>query len=301
MLFDGRIISGITVFVAVAKTGAYGRAAEQLGLSRSGVGKAINRLEERTGMRLFDRNSRALKLTDQGRIFLDDVTPMLEELGRIATPSTPDKIRGRIRVTTDAAFGPSLLIPLLPLFLERYPQIQVDVLVRDRIDNLLLEGVDLAIRFGEPDSRGLDKQLLLECRVLTCASTRYVERNGMPITPNDILKDHTCIGILNDVTGKPHVWSFTDDAGEQQPLTPNCGLTLNDAPSLISAAVNDHGIVRLLDCVAHEHLASGRLVEVLPDWNHSVWPGYLYTPVGSHHSYALQAFKDFVLSHLPRT
>ena len=87
-MFDGRIIGGITVFVAVAKAGSYARAADQVGLSRSGVGKAIARLEERTGMRLFDRNSRALKLTDQGRGFLEEVAPLMERLGAIATPDS---------------------------------------------------------------------------------------------------------------------------------------------------------------------------------------------------------------------
>jgi DNA-binding transcriptional LysR family regulator len=296
MLFDGRIIAGITVFVAVARAENYGRAAEQLGLSRSGVGKAIARLEERTGMRLFDRTSRALKLTDEGRVLLDDITPLLAELGRIATPSRADNIKGRIRLTTDGALGPYLLIPLLPRFLASHPQVQIDVLVRDRVDNLLAEGVDLAIRFGEPDARDLDKELLLNSRVVTCASADYIARHGAPATPQDILKGHTCVRMFNDVTGKPHLWQFVNRDGEQHVLAPNCGLTLNDAPSLVAAALNHFGIVRLLDFVAADHLRDGRLVEVLPDWNHLQWPGYLYAPAQAHQSHALDAFKQFIRS-----
>lgn len=297
MLYDGRIIAGITVFVTVARAGNYARASEQLGLSRSGVGKAIARLEERSGIRLFDRTSRALKLTDQGRDFLDEVTPILERLGEIAQPSTPDRIRGRLRITTDAAFGPYLLIPALPTFLTAYPNVKVDILVRDRVDSLLLEGVDLAIRFGEPESRGLDKRLLLRSRVVTCASRSYIDRHGVPSTPQDILKHHRCIRMFDDVTGKPHLWNFTNAAGEQQTIAPECGLTLNDAPSLLAAVFNDYGIVRLLDFVAEEALRAGTLVEVLPQWNHLLWPGYLYTPAGSHQSHAIDAFRRFVLSH----
>jgi len=296
LLFDGRIIAGITVFVAVARAESYGRAAEQLGLSRSGVGKAIARLEERTGMRLFDRTSRALKLTDEGRVLLDNVAPLLAELGRIATPSQPDKIKGRIRLTTDAAFGPYLLIPLLPRFLASHPQVQVDVLVRDRVDNLLAEGVDLAIRFGEPEARDLDKELLLHSRVVTCASAGYIAQHGAPASPQDVLVGHTCVRMFDDTTGKPHLWRFVNRDGDQHVLAPNCGLTLNDAPSLVAAALNHFGIVRLLDFVAADHLRDGRLVEVLPDWNHLQWPGYLYASAQAHQSHAIEAFKQFIRS-----
>lgn len=298
MLFDGRIIAGITVFVAVSRTGSYSRAAEQLGLSRSGVGKAIGRLEERTGLRLFDRNARALKLTDEGRTFLEEAAPMLEALGRIAMPSTPAEIRGRLRVSTDGAFGPFLLIPLLPDFLAEHPHVKIDVLVRDRIDNLLLEGFDVALRYGEPDSRGLDKQLLVDSRVVSCASPGYLERFGTPRDPNDLVEHHRCIRMIDDVTGKPHIWNFIDADGRERPIAPDCGLTLNDAASLLAAALDDYGIVRLLDVVAEQHLREGRLVEILPEWNCLRWPGYLYTPVGAHRSPAIEAFKVFVRARL---
>lgn len=294
MLFDGRIIAGITVFVAVAKAGSYARAAERVGLSRSGVGKAIARLEERTGMRLFDRNSRALKLTDEGRAFLENVTPLLQQLGRIAAPSRPDEVRGRLRVSTDGAFGPYLLVPAIPDFIAAHPQLKIDVLVRDRIDNLLVEGVDVALRFGEPDSRGLDKRLILRSRVLTCASPGYLARHGTPTAPDDILDGHVCVRLLDEATGRPHVWNFETADGRQRPIAPDCGLTVNDAPSLVAAAVGDYGIVRLLDIVAEEHLRSGRLVEILPEWNTLLWPAYLYTPPEAHESLAIAAFTRFI-------
>ncbi|MGF7150278.1 DNA-binding transcriptional LysR family regulator [Sphingomonas zeicaulis] len=298
MLFDGRIIAGITVFVAVARTGSYARASELLGLSRSGVGKAIGRLEERTGLRLFDRNARALKLTDQGRTFLEEATPMLEALGRIATPAGPNDVRGRLRVSTDGAFGPDVLIPMLPDFLAAYPRVKLDVLVRDRIDNLLIEGFDVALRFGEPDSRGLDKQLLIQSRVLTCASPAYLEAFGVPGHPEDITDHHRCIRLIDDVTGKPHAWNFIDAAGETRTISPDCSLTVNDAQSLIAAARAGYGIVRLLDVVGEAQLRAGELVEILPEWNCLRWPAYLYTPNQVHRSPALEAFMAFVRKRL---
>jgi len=300
LLFDGRIIAGITVFVAVARTGSYVRAGEQLGLSRSGIGKAIGRLEDRIGMRLFDRNARAIKLTDQGRAFLDETAPMLEALGRIATPATPENIKGRLRVSTDGALGPYLLIPILPDFLVEHPQVSVDLFVRDRADNLLLEGVDTAIRFGEPKAQDLDKKLLLQTRVVTCASSSYIERFGMPEDPTAVLKNHRCVRMIDEKTGKPHVWNFVNASGEQQAVAPSCGLTLNDAPSLVAAALSGYGIVRLLDIVAEDLLAQGKLIEVLPEWNNFYWPAFIYTAVDGHQSVAIEAFKQFVLSRLGR-
>lgn len=300
MIFDGRIIAGITVFVAVAKTGSYAKAGEQLGLSRSGIGKAIGRLEDRTGMRLFDRNSRAIKLTDQGRTFLDETTPLLEALGRTARPASATNVRGRLRVSTDGALGPYLLIPILPNFLADNPQVKVDLFVRDRIDNLLSEGVDAAIRFGEPKSNDLDKQLLLTSRVVTCASSAYIERFGRPSAPGDILGNHRCIRMIDATTGKPYAWDFVNATGERQSISPDCGLTLNDAPSLVAAALNGYGIVRLLDFVAKELILKGELVEVMPEWNHFYWPAFIYTSVDEYKSPAVEAFKQFALSRLER-
>lgn len=296
-MFDGRIIGGITVFVAVAKAGSYVRAADQVGLSRSGVGKAIARLEERTGIRLFDRNSRALKLTDQGRGFLEQVTPLMEQLGTIATPDSLAEVRGRLRVSTDAAFGPFLLMPALPELLRAHPRLRVDVLVRDRIDNLLAEGVDVAIRFGAPDARGLDKRAILQSRVVTCATPSYLATHGVPETPEDIAAHHSCIRLIDDVTGKPHSWDFLNDAGESRSIAPDCSLVVNDAPLLVAGVLHHVGIVRLLDFIAEEHLRAGRLVEVLPAWNRRMWPAYLYTPETAHPSPAIQAFKRFVFAH----
>lgn len=294
MLFDGRIISGITVFVSVAKAGSYSRAAEHVGLSRSGVGKAIARLEERIGRRLFDRSSRHLKLTDDGRAFLDEVAPLLEQLGDAALPSEPIEVRGRIRVSCDAAFGSFLLMPVLSELVQLHPRLKIDLLIRDRADNLLAEGVDVAVRFGEPDPRGLEKTLILESRVVTCASSTYVSRHGMPGKPEDLLHGHNCVRLIDDVTGKPHNWKFVRADGETREIVPDCNVVVNDAPAVLAGALTDFGVVRALDFMVEDHLKNGRIVEILPEWNNVLWPAYIYSPVDTYSSHGLKAFKTFV-------
>jgi DNA-binding transcriptional LysR family regulator len=141
VMIDGRLISGMTVFVAVAEAGGYALAAERVGLSRSGIGKSISRLEERIGKRLFDRNSRALKLTDEGRSFLDEVVPLLEKLDDAVSSARPDELRGRLRISSDSAFGTFLLIPTLKRLTELHPKLKIDLFIRDRVDNLVAEGL----------------------------------------------------------------------------------------------------------------------------------------------------------------
>jgi DNA-binding transcriptional LysR family regulator len=304
MLFDGRIISGVTLFVAVARAGSYTRASEHVGLSRSGVAKAIARLEDRMSRRLFDRTSRALKLTDEGRAFLEELTPILHDLNDLVLPTEPSEVRGRLRVTADAAFGSFLLVPALSRLVEAYPKLKIDLLVRDRVDNLLTEGVDVAVRFGEPDAKGLDKSLVLRSRIVTCASRAYVERRGYPQTPQDILDGHRCVRLLDDVTAKPHNWTFVHRNGDHQEISPDCNVTVNDAPSVLTAARSGFGVVRALDFTVEEHLRTGELVEVMPEWNHRMWPAYLYTPSNAHASQGLRAFKDFIhaeFGHSPAT
>jgi DNA-binding transcriptional LysR family regulator len=293
-MFDGRIISGITVFVAVAESGSYAGAADRVGLSRSGVGKAIARLEERTGMRLFDRTTRALKLTADGRAFLDEVSPLLQKLGEAAVPSSEQDIRGHIRVSCDAASGVYLLLPAIDRFLALHPRLRVDVVVRDRIDNLLKDGIDVAVRFGEPDWRDLNKRLLLHSRVVTCATAAYVERFGMPSSPDELLNRHRCVRLIDDVTGKPHVWHFENAAGEVREIVPDCTLTVNDAPSILAAIRTNAMVARALDFMIEEDLREGRIVELLPDWNHRRWPAYIYTPARTHAGAGVEAFIRFV-------
>jgi DNA-binding transcriptional LysR family regulator len=295
-MFDGRIISGITVFVAVAEAGSYAGAAERVALTRSGIGKAIARLEERTGKKLFDRTSRAIKLTDEGRAFLDEVVPLLEKLSQAAAPSRPEEIRARLRVSSDSAFGTFVLMPALPELIKRHPRLKIDLVIRDRMDNLLAEGIDVAVRFGEPDHPRTSKQSIFETRIVTCASRTYVDRYGVPSAPEALLDGHNCVRLIDDITGKPHRWDFLKADGTEQSITPDCNVTVNDVPSLIAAVLSNFGVCQIFEFMVKEHIHAGRLVEVLPEWNHRRWPAYLYAPARSHSSAGVQAFMDFVLS-----
>lgn len=296
MVFDSRVLNGISVFVAVVESGSYGRAGEVIGITKSGVSRAITRLEDRTGLKLFDRNSRSLKLTVEGRLFHEQMAPLLDQIGFIAGNSGPKAptVRGKLRISADAAFGHYLLAPRLGEFLRCYPDLRIDLVVRDRIGDLIADGFDLAVRFGEPENPDVESQLLLKSRVLTCASRDFVSRLGHPNKPEELLGSRfETIRLIDDVTGKPHLWDLRN-GDDFRSIDPGGQLVVNDAESVLAATLAGIGISRPLEFMVKDYIERGNLVEVLPDWNQSFWPAYVYYPSRAHPSPGLSSFVDFV-------
>jgi DNA-binding transcriptional LysR family regulator len=207
MNFDGRLLSGIGVMSAVVESGAFSRAGEILGLSQSGVSRAIGRLEERIGVRLFHRTARAVSLTEEGRRFFEEVRPLLtgiEDAASVAAGAA-SHVRGRLRINSDAGFGQFVLAPNLHKLLSIYPELEVELAIRERPGDLVADGFDLAIRFGEPEPSSLIGRKILETRVLTCAAPSYLDRAGTPKHPRD-LANHECIQYREPLTHRHYRW-----------------------------------------------------------------------------------------------
>ena len=284
MAFDGRLLSGISALAAVVEAGSFVRAADSLGLTQSGVSRAVARLEARLGVRLFDRTPRAVTLTEEGRRFYDGVMPHLtgvEERAAEASGSAT-AVRGRLRVNADAAFGHYVLAPRLSAFM------------RDRIGDLVAEGFDIALRFGEPEPSGLNSRLLLETRVITCAAPDYVARRSRPQHPDDLVRDnHECVLVKDAATGRPYEWEFRRKA-EVLSVPVKGRLTVNDAGGLIGALLGGQGIGQPLEFSVRDLLADGRLVRLLSDWSDERFPVYAYHRSRGLPSARVRAFLDFV-------
>ena len=168
MAFDSRLLSGIQALVAAVEAGSFVRAATTLGITQSGVSRAIARLEHRVGVRLFDRTARAVALTDEGRSFYQKVKPLLAGVEDTATEAAGSAavVRGRLRVNVDPFFARLVLAPRLGKFLTAYPELSVEIAGRDRLGDLVSDGFDAAVRFGEPEPSALVARRLLETRVL---------------------------------------------------------------------------------------------------------------------------------------
>jgi DNA-binding transcriptional LysR family regulator len=207
-MFDTRLLTGVGVLAAVTEAGNFARAAELLGLTPSGVSRAVARLEARVGVRLFDRNPRDVSLTEEGRRFHARVMPLLAGLDEAAAEAAgaAAAVRGRLRVSVDPWFARMVLASRLQQFLARYPQLSIDFSTSNYREEMMA-GADVAVRFGPPDASSLIVRKLLETHILTVAAPAYLERHGEPRSPHDLIH-HEALLFRDPRTGLPFPWEF---------------------------------------------------------------------------------------------
>jgi DNA-binding transcriptional LysR family regulator len=298
MTFDGRLFGGVSVLAAVVETGNFVKAAEALGLTQSGVSRAVARLEARVGVRLFDRTPRAVSLTDEGRRFHAQVAPLLAGLEEAASEAAgaAHSVRGRLKVNADPWFARLVLAPRLLGFLDAHPQLSLELLIRDTLGDLVSEGFDVAVRFGEPEPSGLIARKLLETRIFTCASPAYLASRGRPEHPHDLVL-HECLLFRDPASGRPFVWEF-QRAGKVLEVKVTGRLVLNDLATKLTACAAGHGIAQAFEFGLDPLLASGELVQILPEWAEERFPLYAYHPSRHLPPAKVRAFLDFVLASI---
>ncbi|HEY6831152.1 MAG TPA: LysR family transcriptional regulator [Pseudolabrys sp.] len=293
MSADGRLLNGIGVLAAVVEAGSFVGAARALGVTQSGVSRAVARLEQRVGVRLFERNARAVTLTDEGRRFYEQVAPLLSDLDQAVTDvgRASGAVRGVLRVSINPLVARFMLAPRLTDFLAAHPELSLQLTVRDDAGSLVAEGFDVAVRFGEPALSGQIVRRLLETRVVTCASPGYLARHGKPPQPQD-LAQHECIQFPDPATGRPFSWEF-HRKGRVVKVQTSGRLTINDVDMMLTACEQGHGIAQLLEFAA-KGLHDGRLVDLFPEWNEERFPLYVHFPSRRHPAAKVRAFVDFV-------
>lgn len=300
MSVDGRLLANIGVLAAVVEAGGFARAADALGLTPSGVSRAIARLEARIGVRLLERTTRSMTLTDEGRRLYAQVGPLMSGIEDAVgqTAGATEAVRGRLRVNVDAFFARMMLAPHLSAFLDRYPQLQLDLVTREKLGDLVGEGFDLAIRFGEPPSSSLVARKLLETRTITIAAPAYLARRAAPTTPAE-LAGHVCILMRDSLSG--HALTQWEYRRGRQRYTVNIDgpLTVNEFGSMLGACLSGVGIARVKAIGVQRFLDSGQLVEVLADWPGESFPLYALYPSRHLPAAKLRAFIDFVVALAP--
>ncbi|MEI9916033.1 MAG: LysR family transcriptional regulator [Methylovirgula sp.] len=298
MAFDGRLLSGVGTFAAVVEGGNFVRAGEALGLTASGVSRAIARLEAQVGVRLFDRTPRSVTLTGEGRRFYAQVTPLLAGLEEAAAEATGAKAaaRGRLKINVDPSFSRLVLAPRLPEFLAKYPALSLEIIVRDRLGDLVGEGFDVAVRFGEPETGRLIARKLLDTRIIACAAPAYLARHRTPRHPRD-LENHECLMFRDPATGKPFGWEF-HNGREIIEVKARGRLIFNDLPTKLLACVAGLGIALAVEFGLENFIARGELVQILPDWAEERYPLYAYYLSRHLPPAKVRAFLDFVVTAL---
>ena len=295
MTFDNKLLSGLTVLIAVVEAGTIARAAEALGLSPSGVSRALSRLEQRVGARLLARTTRSLSLTDEGRRFYEQVGPHLAgiEEAAIAASGSANKVFGRLRVNIDPYFVRIVLSAHLAAFLTRYPEVFVELIMRDAVGDLVADGFDLALRFGEPPVGSFVARKLIETRVITVASPAYVKTHGRPRHPKD-LEACDCIDFYDAANARPYDWEVRRGK-EVIPLRVKGRLLVSDSGTLIGACEAGAGIAQVLELGCRHLLENGRLVELFPEWSDERFPLYAIYPSRLHRAAKVRAFIEFCM------
>jgi DNA-binding transcriptional LysR family regulator len=298
MSFDERMLNGMGVLSAIVDSGSFAAASEALDMSQSGVSRSVARLEARLGIRLFDRTTRSVKLTDEGRRFYEQIVPLLSGLEEAAASASQgaSAVRGRLRVNIDPFFSRLFLGPRLGAFVEKYPDLQLDLITRDQLGDMVADGFDLAVRFGQPRESTLIARKLLDTRVITVASPAYIKKHGRPLAPADLEREpHTCIQFRDPETGRPFQWEF--HRGKKKILVAARGrLTANDVGTMHGVCLAGHGIAQVLALGTEQLLASGRLVDLFPDWPDETFPLYAAYPSRHHLPAKVRAFFDFIVS-----
>jgi DNA-binding transcriptional LysR family regulator len=299
MTFDGRLLPGIGVLAHVVETGNFARAGEAMGLTPSGVSRAVARLEARLGVRLFDRTPRAVRLTEEGRRFHAQVAPLLAGLEDAATDAsaTAGSVRGRLRVNADPWFARLVLAPRLPAFLARYPDLSLEIIVRDTPGDLVAEGMDIAVRFGDIGPPGLIARKLMETRIVAIAAPSYLVQHGTPRRPADLLQ-HECLMYRDPVSGKPFGWEFRRK-GEVVEVEARGRLVFNDLATKLAACVAGQGVAQSVAFGLEPFLASKALVQILPDWAEERYALYSYYPSRHLPPAKVRAFLDFLKDSIP--
>lgn len=261
----------------VVQAGSFTLAAERLDMSKSGVAKSIARLEASLGMRLFQRTTRRLSLTDEGRQFSDGCLRALAELESAQAQVTTQRqeLAGRLRVDLPVVFGRRWVLPVLLEIAREHSALELDVSLTDRRVDLVEDGIDLVIRIGPlQDSATLVAKPLGVQQAVLVAHPDYLARYDAPETLDDLHR-HACITFGSGGQARP--WHFLDRHGRSQPLAVRGRLGLNHSEAILDAALAGHGIALLSDWLATEYLSAGRLVQVLPKVRtqgfpiHAVW------------------------------
>ena len=283
----------LNAFVAVAERTNFARAAAHLGIAASTISQTIRALEERLGMRLLNRTTRSVSLTDAGEKLLQRIRPAITELGAAVEDLNEfrDTPTGTLRLSVSSVAARIVMAPVIKDFLAAYPAIALDIMVDDSDRDIVSGRFDAGIRVGRRVARDMQVVRVTEpSRLIAIASPEYLEGRPAPKIPQD-LQRHNCIGFRKDHQHMP--WEFAKGKSKYE-MSVTGTLTVNNMDLVVRAALDGVGIGYTIESYVAAHIAAGRLVPLLVDWSAGHHSYYLYYPGRRHLPVPLKMFTAFL-------
>ena len=286
----------LQVYVAVAEEEGFAAAARRLQLSPPAVTRAVAALEDTLGVKLLDRTTRHVRVTEPGRRYLDDARHILAglEAADVAAAGINAEPRGHLAVTAPVMFGRRFVMPGIVDYLEHYPAMEVEAVFLDRPVNLLEEGLDVGVRIGDLPDSSMRALRVGSVRHVLVAAPAYLERHGSPTVPQD-LRQHTLVASIAGGFGSG--WRFSDAAGDH-PLKIDARLTVTSNDAAVSAVQAGFGIARLLSYQVTKEIEDGSLQVLMPHYEPPGYPVHILHRESRHASAKVRAFIDMLAERL---
>ena len=286
----------LRVFVRIADARSFAKAADSLNLPRSSVSKLLQDLEQHLGAKLVERSTRALTITPAGEAYRDQALSLLADLEEMdaAAGDARASPRGRLRVDIGSSLANGIIIPALPEFRARYPDIELLLGVNDRPVDLIGEGVDCVIRGGALSDTSLIARRLCTLDSVTCATPGYFSAYGVPTHPTELSNSHAAISYFFPQTGKTLPMHFRK-SDEVHEINARSAISVSESTAHIEALLAGLGIGQIFGFSARPHIAAGRLVPILEDWTQPTLPLHLVYPQTRHPNAKLRVFADWAV------
>ncbi|CAB3756378.1 LysR family transcriptional regulator [Paraburkholderia solisilvae] len=290
--------TSMSVFVRVVDNGGFAAAADVAGISAAMVGNHIRALEAHLGARLLNRTTRQQSLTEVGRAYYEQCVSILSQMDMAETEAREMMVvaRGVLRVTAPVSFGSQCLAPAISQFLERTPNVQVELTLSDRVVELVNEGFDVAVRIGHLPASNLIARQLVPYRMVVCAAPSYLARRGIPRHPDELI-EHECLSF--GFHRRTSEWRFYDADGEGRAVQIGGRLTVNHGPALRMAALAGAGILMQPELLVADDLRNGSLVRLFENERMPKRPMHLVYQRDSRMPLKVRHFVNFVLETWP--
>lgn len=293
------LLASLTWFAHIARHRSFTKAADEMEVTRAALSQHLKGLEERLDVRLLNRTTRDMSLTDEGQRLLDVLQPALSAIERAVTELSErhDEPSGLIRLNSSRIAARLLIEPHLGEFLARHPKVRLELVMNDGFSNIVADGMDAGLRLGESlDEHVVAVPVTPPIEMAVVGSPAYFAQHGLPKTPADLMR-HNCLSYRFTSSGTIDRWSFTSPDAEERTVVvePKGSAVFNDDENMLNAALQGVGVIKYLDICVREHLAEGRLVRVLAPWCRP-FPGfYLYVSSRAQRPAKIRALMDFLI------